>query len=487
MSGENGSTIPRALGSSVAVLVVLMGLWSPPVAPAIPGTPGPSVALFPTPGGGLPGHLPNDHIQHVITVMMENHDYDNYFGTYCQVTGPYCPMTGNGIPAGTCVPYYPTDLSAGCVVPYNLTPAQFFVNDMGHDWGTGRIAYDNGAMDGFYDAEGTTIAFGHYNQTTIPIYWDMAEEYGLADNFWGGNLSYSLPNHWYLVSGATPEYAYDNWLGEDGVQSVYLDEANSTRTIQDLLVNHSYSWKYYDTPLLPYGQAIDGGFWGSAYDFWNPMAARAETYTAQFDRHFVPRSDFLSDINDSKLPNVSWVIPDFAYSDHPDSNNSYGEAWVAELVNAVEASPYWNSTVIFITWDDYGGWYDHVPPSTVLGDLLSFRMPLLVISPYAKEGFIDHSPMDFMSLLRFVEWQFSLGCLRPLDCFAPLPLGMFDFNQPPRAPLLFGTQWDTTHYPIPLQQPGVAERTCTDCQAIDPAAWSGSFSPPPGSVGVDWS
>lgn len=474
-----------ALWTTVAIVVLSLGFTSPTVIPPAVGSSGPiahSLALYPTPGAGLPGHLPQDHIQHVITVMMENHDYDSYFGTYCQVTGPYCPTTGNGIPPGTCVPYYPTDPSAGCVRPFNMTPAQFTINDMEHDWYSGPIAYDDGAMNGFYQAEGTTNTFGHYNGSTIPIYWDMAEEYGLGDNFWGGNLSYSLPNHWYLVAATTPSFAYNNYLGGDGVQSEYLDEANNTSSIEDLLAQHNYSWKYYDFPLLPYGEAINGITWGGAYDYWNPQAAKYESYTSAFVHHFAPQSEFLKDINDSTLPNVSWIIPEFAYSDHPGWNNSYGEGWVSELVNAVEDSKYWNSTVIFITWDDYGGWYDHVPPPTILGDQLSFRMPLLVISPYAKEDYISHAQLDFMSLLHFVEWQFDLGCLRPLDCLAPLPLDFFNFNQAPRPPILFGSAWDTTSYPMPLQQGGAEDLGCSSCLQINGAAWDGTNDSIPPTV-----
>jgi phospholipase C len=467
-----------AAGTAVAILILTVGFAAPAAIPPAGSHGNVSSSGWPSAGAGLAGVLPNDHIHHVVTVMMENHDYDSYFGTYCQTKGPYCSVTGNGIPPGTCVPYYPTDVSAGCVVPFNMTPADFTINDMEHDWYSGPIAIDGGAMDGFYDAEGTTNTFGHYNGTTIPIYWDMAEEYASADNFWGANLSYSLPNHWYLVSATTPAIAYDTYMGWDGVQSTYLDEANNTTTIEDLLVAHNISWKYYDTSLEPYSQAVNGGMWGTAYDYWNPMAAKAESYVPSYDRHFVPRADFITDVQDGDLPSVSYVIPDFSFSDHPGSNNSAGEAWVSQLVNAVEDSQYWNSTVIFVTWDDYGGWYDHVAPPTILGEGLSLRAPLLVISPYAKENYISHDQLDFMSLLHFVEWQFGLGCLRPLDCLAPLPLGLFDFSQIPRAPILFGTAWDTTSYPMPLQQAGAVNTDCADCRVVNTTAWDDNSATP---------
>jgi phospholipase C len=468
-----------------AVLTLAVGFAAPAV---LPPSEGPSVpSIFPSPGTGLPGHLPNDHIQHVIVVMMENHDYDSYFGTYCLVLGTYCSDTGNGIPAGTCVPYIPSAPNLGCVKPFNLTAAQFLVPDMDHSAEAGLIDRNAGVMNGFYPGEKTNISFGHYNQTTIPIYWDMAEEYASSDNFWAANLSYSLPNHWYLISATTPAIAYSSYVGYAGSNSPYLSESNSTSTIEDLLLHSTTSWKYYDTALLPYSQAINENGWGTAYDYWNPMAARAESYNSSFDDHFVPRSDFISDIQNNTLPNVSWVIPNVSASDHPGSNNSLGEAWVSQLVNAVESSNYWNSTAIFVSWDDFGGWYDHVAPPTILGDLLSFRAPILVISPYAKENYISHTQLSFMSLLHFIEWQFGLGCLRALDCLAPLPLDFFDFNQVPRDPILFQTSWTTAKYPMTLQSGSPLNFGCSSCRAISWSDWQTGNENTPNPLILDYS
>ncbi len=474
--------------TTAAILLLTTGFASPPALPHHVA-PNSHVSVgVPRPGDGLPGHLPNNHIEHVITIMLENHAYDSYFGTYCQVLGPYCSVTGNGIPDGTCIPYYPSAPWYGCVAPFDFTPAELTIGDMAHDWYSGPLARDNGAMDRFYEAEGTTNSFGHYNATTIPIYWDMAEQYASGDNFWGANLSWSLPNHWYLIAGTEPRIAYDRAVGFYGFEPNYLAQANNTSSVEDLLNHSSVSWKYYDTVLEPYGTAIQGsGIWGTAYDLWNPMAARAVSYGPAYASHFVDRSDFLYDVRHGGLPNVSWIIPDFWFSDHPGANTSSGEAWIAQLVNAVELSPYWNSTAIFITWDDYGGWYDHVPPPTILGDVLSFRAPILVISPYAKENYISHVQTNFMSLLRYVEWQFGLGCLRPMDCFAPLPLDFFDFTQQARSPIVFGTTWDTATYPMPLQQGGPMNFACDACRTWEwPNPLVGNMSSS-GSTVIDYS
>lgn len=476
--------IGRTMWTAAAVLVLCFSLSSPGVVPVSAHRSAGAQAGFPNAGAGLPGTPPNDHLQHVITVMMENHDYDSYFGTYCQTRSAYCSTTGNGIPAGTCVPNDPNNLSAGCIQPFNLTPNYFTISDMEHDWWSGGVAMNGGAMNGFFQAEGTGLSMGHYNQSTIPIYWDMAEEYASADNFWGANLSYSLPNHWYLVAGQTPPRAYNNYVGFNGLDPTYLDQSNNTTSVEDLLAHSSASWKYYDNGLGAYSKAITGtGIFGTAYDYWNPMAARHESYTSNFTTHFVPRSSFLTDLQSGGLPNISWVIPAPADSDHPGFNNSYGETWVAQLVDAVENSTYWNSTAIFLSWDDYGGWYDGVAPPSILGHLLSFRAPLLVISPYAKENYISHVFGDFFGLLRFVEWQFGLGCIGPLDCLAPLPLNFFDFNQAPRPPILFGTDWSSTTYPMPLQAGLPLGMACGTCGSVPENAWAGSYTTP--AYGLD--
>ncbi len=341
-------------------------------------------------------------------------------------------------------------------------------------------------MDGFYGAEGTNLTFGHYNQSTIPIYWDMAEEYASSDNFWAANLSYSLPNHWYLLAGQTPPISYDSYIKTVADRTTYRNQSNATTSIQDELNRTNVSWDYYDYPLLPENQSFATIGFGTAYDYWNPLAGRAESYSAPFDSHFVDRSQLVSDVNNRDLPNISWVIPTPQNSDHPGYNNSDGESWVSSLVDTLEASSYWNSTVIFVTWDDYGGFYDHVPPPKVLNDVLSFRAPILVISPYAKENYISHTQLDFFSLLRFIEWQFGIRCVTVLDCLAPLPLDFFNFNQAPRTPILFGTSWASTPYPMPLQKAGAMDMSCRSCLAIDPGAW-GPSALPPGDPITDWS
>lgn len=475
-------SVPRStvnlhwLTISAAVLLGV-GMASPTILPTgmLAGVPGPTQGEFGFPTPWLPAQT---HIKHIITVIMENRVYDNYFGQYCRSLGTYCSGVGNGPAKTTCVPYEPTNPLLGCAPPYLFSARNLNTSDLVHDWDSGRLALDNGSDDGIYLAERAgTLPLGEYNGSTIPIYWDLAEQYAISDNFFAANLSYSLPNHWYLVAGQAPTISEQSYLKTAADRTNYLNESNATPTIQDLLNGTSVSWRYYDYTLMPYDSAVNNHTWGSAYDYWNPLAGKAESYAPAFVNHFAPRTQFVTDVLNGSLPQLSWVVPAASESDHPGYNISEGESWVAQLVDTVEGSPYWNSTAIFLTWDDYGGWYDHVAPPVALEDQLSFRAPLIVISPYAKENYISHQFTDFFSLLHYEEWTFGLGCLTSLDCNAPMPWDLFAFNSTARAPLSFATSWLQAHYPAPLQAPGAGPTLCTSCGVISWPSWQGPDVP----------
>lgn len=434
-------------------------------------------------GGGA-----SNPIDHVVILVQENHVYDNFFATYCLQLGPYCSVNATGIPAGTCVPYTPANPAAGCARPFKYPPS--FVTtpvDLLHNWQSAHTAYDNGSNDGFYAAEGKKMAtFGYYDGSQLPTYWDLAEQYGLGDNFYASVLSYSTPNHWYLLAGQSPAQGINQSLQKGtnqsrltGYDETYLNQSNATESIVNLLSNSSVSWKYYDWPLTTYQQALHGaataGAVGSAFDFWNPLASQASSYSTQVASHFVGNNQFFSDAAAGTLPNVSWVIPTFADSDHPPASLVNGEAWVASVIDAVEHSPDWNHTAVFVTWDDYGGYYDHLPPPALDAYGVSFRVPLLVVSPYARENYVSHDFEYFESLLHFIEWRFGLSSLTSRDADAPLPLEYFDFNATPRPPMAIPGP-STAHYPAALQPLGGP-----------PAPVNLSASVGPGTVTLNWS
>ena len=430
----------------------------------------PAGSVLPTPGnlgsGTSFAKIPLgsfSKVQHIIILMMENRAYDNYFGIYCPQVTIACPSTAVDIPGSTCVPLYPTSPTGPCDTPatYNLSSStEMGLLDLSHTWTASHTAYANGSMNGFYAAEQSrSYTFGHYNGSTIPVYWDMAEEFGLADEFFSSTLTYSLPNHWYLVAGQTPpvtlgpEYpVYTNYTYDRS----YLSQSNATPTIETELLKHAnVSWSYYDYPLVNYSRAItelSGINAGSAFLMWNPLAAPNESYAGSVPSHFKDRAQIFTDLTGHNLANISYVIPNGSFSDHLPSNITNGENYVSSVVNAVQASPYWNSTVVFVSWDEYGGWYDHVAPPAVDANGLGFRVPLLVFSPWTSAGLVDNRQLSFDSILHFVEWRWGLGCLTLRDCSAPLPTGFFNFGIH-RNPVYFGNA-NNSVYPYVPPPPG---------------------------------
>jgi phospholipase C len=408
------------------------------------------------------------HINHIVFVVLENHAYDNYFGTYCTNSSKLCPSTGSGISSSTCVPYNPSNLTGPCIRPWNFTSANLSLHPpLAHGWASSSVAWNNGSMNGFYPAEKSGLdPFGHYNGTTAPTIWDMAEEYSLDDNFFSSVMTYSLPNHWHIVAGQSPSVVLRNFTKNSStapanytlkVDHSYLSQANTTVSIEDRLLHSNATWKYYDFPLGNYTNATKIGLnanktlvtsVGSAYAYFNPLAAKAESYNSTFDSHYVETSKFYGDARNGTLPDLSWVIPPNQFSDHPPVNTSLAQDWLASIVDAVEGSPEWNSTVLYITWDDYGGFYDHVDPPTVKGQQLGFRVPVIEISAWTRPGVISGQFGYFEAILHLMEWRFKMRCISTLDCDATLPLWGFAWGlKSPRAPIYFTTNITQASYP----------------------------------------
>jgi acid phosphatase len=409
-------------------------------------------------------------INHIVVIMQENRSFDNYFGTY---------PGASGIPRGTCMPLSPDHPNVGCVKPFLST--NVISGDLPHGYQSSVIAHDNGKMDGFMVAENEDRkTMSYYDNKTIPYYWDLARHYVLADNFYSSVLSYSLPNHWFALAGQAPATSmfyfmhrppHNNILNQaenasiiagggsnqnasmgnttvaanfgvnpnptstnlrDEVARVYLEESNLTKTVADLFMNntHNITWKYYDHLVRAgnYKAAVSSG---RAFEFWNPFSAKGSTYTAAYSPHFANRAQIFTDLKNGNFPQVSWVMPSFPISEHPPANITSGMNWVKHVINAIMNSPYWNSTAIILTWDDYGGFYDHVAPPQIDKYGLGFRMPTIIISPYSKPGYIDHTQYQFESMLKFIEWRFSRQPLTERDLHANNLLNAFDFNQKP--------------------------------------------------------
>jgi len=183
------------------------------------------------------------------------------------------------------------------------------------------------------------------------------------------------------------------------------------------------TWKYYAP-----SQGQSGYIW-SALD-----AIAHVRFTELWQQHVVPTPQFIQDANNGQLPNVSWIVMASSNSEHPPASSCVGENWTVRQLNAVMRGPQWNSTAVFITWDDFGGFYDHVPPPVADNFGFGPRVPLIVVSPFAKSDFISHTMYEFSSLLKFVETRWRLGTLTDRDAVANDILDSFDFGQTPLTP-----------------------------------------------------
>lgn len=331
-------------------------------------------------------------IQSVVIVLQENHTFDNYFGPYPDADGDagkaYCLPESSG--------------SSVCISPYHdpsLTPV-----DMIHSWTSAHADFDSGKMDGFVYSEGNKETMGYYDGEDLNRYWRAAGSYVLCDRYFTSVMSESAPNHLYLVAGTAGGLLDDN-----------VPTTLSFPPIFQQLDLAGVSWKVYsDTSTW---------FQNFAYVQGAPSAKA----------NFKSAASFAADVKAGTLNSVSWIIGAPGGDEHPPADIQTGEASVADgIVNVVGASPYWPSSTIFVTWDCYGGFFDHVPPPQVDQYGYGFRVPCLVVSPYAKTGFIDGTVNDHTSILKFVETRFGLSPLSTRDAAANSFLEAFDFTQVPR-------------------------------------------------------
>lgn len=431
MATRSRSVLWRATAILTSAFV-LAGCGSNGLGNAVPGG-------APAAGASLDRAL-SGKIQHVVIIVQENRSFDDLFHGY-----PGAHARSYGFASdGTKVPLKAVPLEAAWDIDHSAK-AYFAACD-----GTGSLPGTNCKMDGF-DKEGVTCGppqppcpYPHPQYAYVPKqetkpYFALAQQYVLADKMFASNFDgSSFVSHQYLIAGqasSTVDYPLNVW-GCDGGPQDTIDTITQQRafsspivacfqnqTLGDEMDTAGVTWRYYTTNI--YGS---GNLW-SAY-----QAIKHIRYGPDWKRNIIsPQTRFFKDIKNGNLPAVSWVTPTWKNSDHADSASNHGPAWVAALVNAVGKSPYWNSTAIFILWDDYGGWYDHVPPPFKDYDGLGIRVPLLVVSPYAKQDYISHVQYEEGSLLRFVEDTFGLPRLAPSDTRATSPADdCFNFAQPPR-------------------------------------------------------
>jgi phospholipase C len=343
-------------------------------------------------GGEHPTGSPLDVVHTTVIVLQENHTFHNYFGTYPGVDG----TAGRSI----CLPDAPG--SARCVAPSHFPSRS--PPSLKHDWATAHAAYNAGKMDAFVYAEGDPGTMGFFDRGDLPHYWAAADQYTLCDRYFTSVMSESAPNHLHLVAGTA-----------GGLENNQVPAS---------------------LPFPPVFQSLDGaGVSWKVYGFtkWYERFAYVQSHPAARSR-FAGPTEFAKDLAAGQLPEVAWIVGAPGGSEHPPQDVGVGSGSVAaDIVNPLGASPYWAGLALFVTWDDYGGFYDHVGPPAVDAYGYGFRVPCLVISPFARAGHIDSTVYDHCSILRFIENRYGLSPLAARDAAAVDLSAAFDFTQPARS------------------------------------------------------
>ena len=364
---------------------------------------------------------PKTPIQHLVVLMQENHTFDNYFGTY---------PGANGIQADTKMPLNPTDLSKGYITPWHI--GSFATTDLSHSAATFRDQYNGGKMDSFIYAldlrnQDGRLAMGYYDGRDIPYYWNLADNYVLFDNFFSSAKDGSGANHMYWVIGAQPRTDTGQTLSE---------QLANTQTIFDRLQAAGVSWKFYVQNYDPTITYRDLGNVGNRESqvIWVPLL-NIDRFLDDptLSSHIVDLSQYFTDLHNGNLPAVSYIVPS-GDSEHPPSSLLSGQLFVKSLIQELQRSPVWNSSAFLLAYDDWGGWYDHVSPPQVDANGYGMRVPAILVSAYARKGNIDHTQLDFTSILKFIENNWSIAPLADRDAKANDILSAFDFTQQPRQP-----------------------------------------------------
>lgn len=372
-------------------------------------------------------------IKHVVFVVQENRSFNNLFMGYPGATTQSYGYDTTGRKIGL----RPVKLQIEWDLAHNSV-GFFAACD-----GTGRIPGTDCKMDGWNNELATAghppnPAFAYVPQSETKPYWTIAKRYVLADQTFASNLDGSFVSHQYAVAAYASRavnYPVRSW-GCAGGPSDTVATLTGARDIGPSITacfdnptlageanQAGVGWRYYAGSV--YG---DGGLW-SAYQADRKIYDGPDWKTKVVN----PPSRFLTDVAAGKLAPITWVAPTFEASDHAVLDTGKGPAWIASVVNAVGRSKFWDSTAIFIMWDDWGGWYDPVKPRYLDYDGLGFRVPLLIVSPYAKHGYVSHVHYETASVLRFIENNFGLPQLAASDTRANAPgADVFDFHQQPR-------------------------------------------------------
>ncbi len=416
--------------------------------------------------------------QHIVIILQENRTPDNLFQDPVLIARG-ADIASSGINSlGQIIPLSPINLGTVGANPDNY--------DLDHSNTAFVSMYDGGKMDGAdlvkcTPTAGTTCPpnsqFMYVSPADVQPYFALAEQYTFGDRMFQTNESSSYSSHQFIIAGTSaptatsPLFASSipypkgaaGCIAAPGTLVTMIDATGSTtnsppeypcfehQTLMDLLDSAGVTWRYYGPGA--------GSIWNgpnSIDHICQPENINGSLYCTGPDwtKNVVyPETQVLVDIANSELAQVTWVNPDGLFSDHSNNSNGTGPSWVASIVNAIGNSPYWANTVIFISWDDWGGWYDHVAPKVINDDVswgsgfvYGFRVPLIVVSPYAKAGYISHIAHDFGSILKFIETNYNLPSLGFADTPADDMSDCFDLTQTPITFSVIPTPLDAAHF-----------------------------------------
>jgi phospholipase C len=365
-------------------------------------------------------------IKHVVWLMQDNHSFDNYFGTY---------PGADGIPSGVCQRVSLNRKSTrGCVQPFHLGNAA--IEDLSQGPAIQERQYNKGRMDGFVAAyrrlgQDGTSAMGYYDGTDIPFHWNVADQYVLFDRFFASTAIGSREAYLYWLAGNAPTAQttlkdstgydelptiFDRLAKRDIAARFYVENLDEAATRGDAVKRSSQLVK---VPLLSMKRFRDGG----------PLAGQV-----------VDLNQYYTDLRNDTLPAVSYIVTT-ASSENPPADPAAGSRTVRKLTSELMKSSAWSSSAFMWTYDGWGGWYDHVTPPKVDSRGYGFRVPALLLSPYAKRGVVDHTVLDYTAMLKFIESNWQLKPLSTRDKQSAGLASAFDFSAPARSPALLPSVW----------------------------------------------
>jgi phospholipase C len=368
------------------------------------------------------GSETNTPIEHLIVVMQQNHTFDNYFGTY---------PGANGIPESTCMTVSLSNAqTAACVTPFNIGTHP--ITDLSHSASTFSAQYQDGKMTGFVDAltklnQDGKLAMGYFDDRDIPFYWNLADQYVLFDNYFSSAHTGSIMNRMFSISGQPG--SDENRIPANGYGDI--------PTIFDRLQERGISWKYYIrnyNPEFNY-RALEELDYLPPQIQWVPLLSFDRFLDdPELSSHIVDFSEYYTDLQNGTLPAVSYVLL-LGATEHPISDPQLGQITTRTMIQTLMESDAWESSALLITYDDWGGWYDHVPPPQVDEYGYGFRVPTMLVSAYARQGHIDHTQLDHTSILKFIESNWDIKPLAARDAQANNITSAFDFSSAPREPV----------------------------------------------------